>query len=73
VLSEAPAAAAASREFVTAGANRTAWRDVMLIRVEKGAKTLVEMLRPEPAESYGRKLVTAAGLRRQLGLAARLG
>jgi branched-chain amino acid transport system substrate-binding protein len=33
-----------------AGANRIALRDVALIRIEKGAKTLVKMLRPEPAD-----------------------
>ena len=33
-----------------AGANRIALRDVALIRVEKGAKRLVKMLRPEPAD-----------------------
>jgi branched-chain amino acid transport system substrate-binding protein len=33
-----------------AGANRVALRDVMLVRVDKGAKTLVKMLRPEPAD-----------------------
>jgi branched-chain amino acid transport system substrate-binding protein len=33
-----------------AGGNRIALRDVMLIRVEKGGKTPIKMLRPEPAE-----------------------
>src|SRR5262249_23340428 len=33
-----------------AGTNRTALRDVALIRIEKGRKTLVKMLRPEPAD-----------------------
>ena len=33
-----------------AGANRIALRDVALIRIEKGRKTLVKMLRPDPAE-----------------------
>jgi branched-chain amino acid transport system substrate-binding protein len=33
-----------------AGANRIALRDVALIRIEKGRKTLVEMLRPSLAE-----------------------
>jgi len=50
VRSETSASAAAGREFVAAGANRIAVRDLMLVRVEKGAKTLVEMLRPEPAD-----------------------
>jgi branched-chain amino acid transport system substrate-binding protein len=33
-----------------AGANRIALRDVALIRIEKGAKTLVKMLRPDQAD-----------------------
>jgi branched-chain amino acid transport system substrate-binding protein len=33
-----------------AGANGIALRDVALIRIEKGAKTLVKMLRPDPAD-----------------------
>ncbi len=33
-----------------AGANRIAVRAAMLIRVEKGAKAPIRMLRPEPAE-----------------------
>ena len=33
-----------------AGANRIALRDVALIRIEKGRKTLVKMLRPDLAE-----------------------
>jgi branched-chain amino acid transport system substrate-binding protein len=32
-----------------AGASRVALRDVAVIRIEKGAKTLLEMLRPDPA------------------------
>jgi branched-chain amino acid transport system substrate-binding protein len=32
------------------GANRVALRDVALIRVEKGAKALIKMLRPDPAD-----------------------
>ena len=33
-----------------AGANRIALRDVALIRIEKGKKTLAKMLRPDPAD-----------------------
>ena len=33
-----------------AGRNRIALRDVALIRIEKGRKTLVKMLRPDPAD-----------------------
>lgn len=33
-----------------AGTNRIALRDVALIRIEKGRKTLVKMLRPDPAD-----------------------
>jgi branched-chain amino acid transport system substrate-binding protein len=33
-----------------AGASRIALREVMLIRVENGAKTRLKMLRPEPSE-----------------------
>ncbi len=53
VRSETSASAAAGHEFVAAGANRIAVRDVMLVRVENGAKTFVKMLRPEPAEVPG--------------------
>lgn len=37
-------------KITLAGTNRIALRDVALIRIEKGAKTLVKMLRPDPAD-----------------------